>query len=102
VISLVGYVSLRGIGGEGVITSQCIAAASDKILERAGCSSNALDSVSQMHTPQRADLFAVNRSSQAVLRAPASLGVTSSPVPKNIPSGVCQSNAELGITSLGG
>ncbi len=78
----------------------CSPAASQDILERGRCSSNAPEVVSLMHTPHRAARFAFTRISRADSRASASLLVTSLPMPKNTSSGVCPWNAEWGITSL--
>ena len=75
-------------------------AASQDILDRGRCNSNAPELASRTHTPHRAVRFALIRSSRADVRAAESFCVTSPPVPKNTSFGVCPWNAEWGITSL--
>ncbi len=75
-------------------------AASHNILDLGRCSSNALESVPETHTPHTDDRFAFIRSSRAITRAAASSAGTARPVPKYISSGVWPSNAQCGMTSL--
>ena len=75
-------------------------AASQNILDRGRCNSNAPELVSPTHTPHRTVRFTFIRCSRAFLRASASFLGTSSPMPKNTSLGVCPWNAECGMTSL--
>ena len=64
-------------------------AASQDILERGRCNSNAPELASPTQTPHRAARFTLIRFSRADWRASESLLATSSPMPKKTSSGVC-------------